>query len=491
MSAPARAVPGSAALLTAVLDAGSFRPWDAPAAAPADASDGYRRELAAATVAAGTDESVVTGQGRVGGRRLAVAVSEFGFLAGSVGAGAARRLVAAIERATAERLPLLLSPASGGTRMQEGTPAFLEMIAIADRVAGHRRAGLPVVVHLRHPTTGGALASWGSLGTLTTAEPGALVGFLGPKVYRALHGSDFPPGVQTAANLHERGIVDAVTGPDGLAERLHRLLALVERRPVPAAAADRPSEDRADRAVPAETAPDAWTSITATRRPDRPGVRELLEQQAHDVVELDGTGAGETAAATVLCLARIGGAACVLVGQDRAAARPPGPADLRVARRGFALARELRVPLVTVIDTAGGELSADAENGALAGEIARCLADLTDLPVPSVSVLAGQGAGGAALALFPARRRLAAEHAWLTPLPPEGASTIVHGTPDRAAEVVADQRVRAADLAELGAVDRIVPEPADNDGPGAFTARLAAAIAAELHTAAATGPRRR
>ncbi|ALE72553.1 acetyl-CoA carboxyl transferase [Pseudonocardia sp. EC080610-09] len=485
MSAPARAVPGSAQLLATVLDAGSFRSWDAPATPPAGADARYRRELAAARDAAGTDESMVSGEGRVGGRRLAVAVSEFGFLAGSVGSTAARRLVAAVERATDERLPLLLSPASGGTRMQEGTPAFLEMITIADRVAAHRRAGLPVVVHLRHPATGGAFASWGSLGTVTTAEPGALVGFLGPKVYRALHGTDFPPDVQRSENLAARGIVDAVTGADGLARLLDALLAVVERRPTVAPAAPPSPEPHGG------PAPDAWASITATRRPDRPGVRELLDREAGDVVPLHGTGVGEIAAATVLCLARIGSTPCVLVGQDRAAERPPGPADLRVARRGFALARELRLPLVTVVDTGGGELSADAENGALAGEIARCLAELADLPVPSVSVLAGQGSGGAALALFGSRRRIAAGNAWLTPLPPEGASAIVHGTPDRAAEVVAAQQVRATDLADAGAVDRIVPEHPDAaDEPAAFTARLARAIEEEVRIAA-TGPGRR
>lgn len=479
MSAPAGRAVGCAALLDAVLDPGSLRSWDLPAAIPADASPGYRHELAAAARASGTDESVVTGVGRVGGRPLAVVGSEFGFLAGSVGTAAARRLVAAVERATAEGLPLLLSPASGGTRMQEGTPAFLEMAGIARAVSAHRRAGHAVVGYLRHPTTGGALASWGSLGSLTVAEPGALVGFLGPKVYRALHGTPFPRGVQTAENLHARGVVDAVLDPAGLRGLLRRALAVLDRRP---AAAPAPTASH-----PAGPAPAAWESVTATRRADRPGLRELLDRGARDLVELHGTGDGEVAASTLLGLARLGGVSCVLVGQDRRAGaqHPPGPADLRVARRGMALAAQLRLPLVTVIDTAGGELSAGAENGALAGEIARCLAELSALEVPTVSVLCGQGAGGAALALLPADRRVAAQHAWLTPLPPEGASAIVHGTPDRAAEVVAGQRIRAADLLDIGAVDRVVGEyPDAAQEPAAFVDRLVGVVAEELHVAA-------
>ena len=129
---------------------------------------------------------------------------------------AAERLVRAIERATEERLPLLAAPASGGTRMQEGTVAFLQMVKIAAAVAAHRAGGLPYLVYLRNPTTGGVFASWGSLGHVTVAEPGALIGFLGPRVYEALYGEPFPEGVQRAENLYEHGLVDAVL-PRGVA----------------------------------------------------------------------------------------------------------------------------------------------------------------------------------------------------------------------------------------------------------------------------------
>src|SRR5205085_1275458 len=105
------------------------------------------------------------------GRRVAVIVNEFSFLAGSIGTAAAHRIVAAVRRATDERLPLLASTASGGTRMQEGTPAFVTMADIARALSEHKAAGLPYLVHLRHPTTGGVFASWGSLGHLTSAEP--------------------------------------------------------------------------------------------------------------------------------------------------------------------------------------------------------------------------------------------------------------------------------------------------------------------------------
>ena len=155
----------------------------------------------------------------------------------------------------------------------------------------------------------------------------------------------------------------------------------------------------------------------------------------------------------LVALTRLDGQPCVLVGQDRARQSPTspmGPGALREARRAMRLAEELGMPLVTVIDTPGAELSAHAEERAIAGEIARCIATLTTMTVPTVSVVLGQGCGGGALALLPAREVIAAEHAWLSPLPPEGASAIVHGDVSHAAEMAELQQVGVLDLAGPG-----------------------------------------
>jgi acetyl-CoA carboxylase carboxyl transferase subunit beta len=128
-------------------------------------------------------------------------------------------------------------------------------------------------------------------------------------------------------------------------------------------------------------------------------------------------------------------------------------------------------------------LSAEAEEGGLAGEIARCLAELVTLDTPTVSVLLGQGSGGPALAMVPADRVLAALHGWLAPLPPEGASAIVFRDVDHAPELAVAQGIRSRDLLRNGIVDAVVPEHTDAaDTPADFTARLSATIAGELHT---------
>ncbi|MET3804394.1 acetyl-CoA carboxylase carboxyl transferase subunit beta [Nakamurella sp. UYEF19] len=468
---------GAADLIDIVLDAGSFASWDVPVVRPGGLDPRYLEELRAAAAKAGTDESVLTGAGTIMGRRVALLAGEFGFLGGSIGVAAADRLEAAIRRATNEGLPLLAATASGGTRMQEGTPAFVRMVRITEAIAVHKAAGLPYLVYLRHPTTGGVFASWGSLGHVSVGEPGALIGFLGPKVYQALYGSPFPSGVQTSENLLTHGIVDAVLAPERLGEIASRALnVLMPGSPTIVVGIEAPAP-QADCS--------AWESIEFTRRPDRPGVRELLRFAATDVVALSGTGQGEQQSGLRLVLARFSEVSCVLLGQDRTKQSGDtllGPAALRVARRGMRLAAELNLPLVTVIDTPGAALSKEAEEGGLAGEIARCLEDLVVLGAPTVCVLLGQGSGGAALALLPADRVIAARHAWLSPLPPEGASAIMHGGDvSFAAEMAAQQHVRAADLLLRGTVDRIVPE-FEHAGaePAAFSRRMGATLAAEL-----------
>ncbi|MFI6215473.1 carboxyl transferase domain-containing protein [Nocardia brasiliensis] len=508
-------------LLGQLLDPASFVSWDRPPVTVA-ATPRYREDMQQAAVAAGTDESVLTGAGMLRGRRVAVIACEFGFLAGSIGVAAAERIVSAVERATELGLPLIASPTSGGTRMQEGTVAFVQMVKIAGAVAAHKSAGHPYLVYLRDPTMGGVFASWGSLGHMTFAEPGAMIGFLGPRVYQALYGQPFPEGVQTAENLYRRGVIDGAVTVTVFRRIAHRALSVFSGVLAPESVVANviPSRTRSDALNSAEAerqqvaAPDsvagtaapgqdsgagtdpaaasspvgaaalsAWESVLISRRPDRPGIRDLLRQVTQRV-PLSGTGQGESDRTVVHALARFRGQPCVVFGHDRTGQLGEyamGPAALREARRAMALAEELRLPLVLVIDTVGAAMSKEAEERGLAPEIARCLADLVTLDTPTVSVLLGQGTGGGALALLPADRVLAATHGWLAPLPPEGASAIVYRDTGHAAELARAQRIRAADLHADGVVDRIVPEfPDAADEPVDFARRMVAAIATEL-----------
>ena len=251
--------------------------------------------------------------------------------------------------------------------MQEGTLAFLQMATITAAVAAHQAAGLPYLVYLRHPTTGGVFASWASVGHLTLAEPGALIGFLGPRVYQALTGAAIPDGVQTAENLLAHGLVDAVVPPEELSGYLDRVLAALARR-------TGDSLRRRPR-LPGVRGPDADAGLgigrCAPAAPDRPGAADLIRTAATDCPLRLRRGRADR---LLIALARVRRPPCVLAGQDRT--RPlRRMARRRCGRRNAACGwpPTCGLPLVTVIDTPGGELSPAAEeDGSPARSPAAC-----------------------------------------------------------------------------------------------------------------------
>ncbi|MCU0296624.1 MAG: acetyl-CoA carboxyl transferase [Candidatus Nanopelagicales bacterium] len=442
--------------LAALLDPGSVDPIAVPLR---PASGDYAATLERAAQRSGVDESVQVMVAAVDGHRVLVIASEFAFLAGSVGHSAADRVVEGYRRATAERLPVITLPTSGGTRMQEGAAAFFRMTDIARAAHEHLASGAVRIGWLRNPTTGGVKATWGSYADITAGEPGALLGFLGPKVFEALHEEAFPP-VQTAENLARVGVIDAVIALENLRGWVTRILSVTNGVDV---------DEPIGSPLPAAEV-DAWDAITLTRDAGRPGPEAVLDLLT-DRTELHGTHTGETGTGVRVVLGRLRGQRAVVVAQGR---RSVSPQDLRLAQRGLRLAQRVGLPLVTIVDTPGGELSGTAEEAAMAGEIARTLQMLTGLTVPTVSCVMGQGCGGAALALIPARTVICMENGWVSPLPPEGASVISHGTTDRAAEMARSQGVTARALRDAGAVDVVAGEGCD------LPSAVADAIAREL-----------
>jgi acetyl-CoA carboxylase carboxyl transferase beta subunit len=458
----------AADLIGMLTDGGSFTAWDEDLVPgdPLRFTDvrPYAERLEDARRGAPTTEAVVTGVGRLGGRHVVLVVGEFGFLAGTQGVVVGERVTRAFDRATVRGLPVVGLPTSGGTRMQEGALAFVQMLKIAASVSAFRRSGNRYVAWLRNPTTGGVLASWGSLAHVTWAQPGALIGLTGPRVIAALEGSALPEHVQRAEHLHSHGVVDGVVPADELRQCLARTLDAVgptspalgpPRYIWPTDSAPAPPAD----AGAART--DAWTAVTASRRGDRPGLPDLLDSAVRDRVLLRGDGAGGRDDGCVTAVCTWHGTPVVVVGHDRPAGgrgAAVGAAGYRAARRAMCLADELGLPIVTVVDTRGAATTAVAESGGLAAEIARCMATMSAVGVPSVAVLLGEGSGGGAIAWLAADRVVAAGRAWLAPIAPEGASAILHRSTDRAADLARTQAIDVDSLQWLGLVDEIVPE---------------------------------
>ena len=216
--------------LSTILDPGSFRELNGKLSA-ADPLEfpGYREKLDAARRKTGLQEAVVTAVGTVDGRRCVVGVMDGRFLMGSMSAAVGEKITLAIEHAAKNKLPLILFTASGGARMQEGILSLMQMAKTSAALARFSQKGLLFISVLTDPTTGGVTASFASLGDVILAEPGALIGFAGPRVIQQTIGETLPEGFQRSEYQDRHGFVDAVVPRGRLRETLSRLLRLHER----------------------------------------------------------------------------------------------------------------------------------------------------------------------------------------------------------------------------------------------------------------------
>jgi len=217
------------ALLT---DEGSWEPFDRNLrSVDALRFESYRDRLAAAYRKAGTDDAVLTGRGDIEGLPVQLAVMNFKFMGGSMGSVVGEKIARAALRSLDEAMPLVIVSASGGARMQEGVLSLMQLAKTSVVVAQLREKGIPFVSILTNPTTGGVSASYAMQGDVIVAEPGAVVGFAGPRVIKQTIGQDLPEGFQTAEFLLEHGMVDAVVPRGRLANTTSRLLRMLVNQP--------------------------------------------------------------------------------------------------------------------------------------------------------------------------------------------------------------------------------------------------------------------
>ncbi|MBB3660460.1 acetyl-CoA carboxylase carboxyl transferase subunit beta [Rhizobium sp. BK650] len=181
------------------------------------------------------EDTILAGLGKVQGLKLVAVVHEFNFIGGSLGMAAGEAIVKAFERAIAEKCPLVMFPASGGARMQEGIMSLMQLPRTTVAVDMLKEAGLPYIVVLTNPTTGGVTASYAMLGDIHLAEPGAEIGFAGKRVIEQTLREKLPEGFQTSEYLLEHGVVDMVVKRHDIPETLARLLKILTKKPATAA----------------------------------------------------------------------------------------------------------------------------------------------------------------------------------------------------------------------------------------------------------------
>jgi len=462
----------------------------------------YRARLLDARKQTGLREAVVTGVARIDGLPVVLAVFDFTFLGGTMGSVVGEKIADAFEVATRRRWPVVSVTSSGGARMQEGMLSLMQMAKTAAARGRHHAAGLAHISVLAHPTFGGVAASFASLGDVLVAEPGAQIGFIGPRVIEATIGETLPPGSHRAERLFAGGMVDMLVDRRALREAVSCLVHHL-RRPPPARRAAGRLPARATK--PASDRP-AWEIVQVARRPDRPTALLYIRRLLSRFVELHGDRQFGDDPAVVGGLGELDGQAVVVIGQERgatpqeASARRRGmayPEGYREALRLMNLAAKFRLPLVTLIDTPGAYPGYEAEQRGIAQALAHDLQAMALLPTPVVAVVIGEGGSGGALALAVGDRVMMLENAYFSVISPEGAAAILYRDVSRAEDLAAALKLTAPDLLRLGVIDEIVPEPpggahADPDAAAESVRRhLRAALDALGHQSADRLLRRR
>lgn len=477
--------------LASLLDHGTFHEDDRGVTSidPISFQDrrSYRSRVIDAQRRTGLAEAALTGTGSVFGREIVVAVLDFSFLGGSIGVVAGERLARAFEKATARRVPLVTVCSSSGTRMQEGLLSLMQIPRIAVAAQKHHLAHLPHISVAADPTTGFAYAGLLSMADIILAEPNALMGYAALRVVQEASGSNLPEHAHTAESHVAHGLVDGVVDRPRLREVLAGLLDLTQSE---FRAAANGSHDA--RGTTTQAHGNAWRSVELSRHESRPSARDLIARMTTAFFELHGDRIGGDDPGIVAGIASIGGESVVVVGQERpdstdSAPAWIGPGGFRKARRAMKLAAKFRLPLVTLIDTAGVNPSLESEEAGLGEAISSCITTMLEIPVPTVAVIVGEGNSEGAVAMAVADRVLMLENAAYEVIRPEDAAKILYQEVARAGEVAERLRLTASDCLRLGVVDAIVPEP----GEGAHTDHAETALLARRAILRALGQVRR
>jgi acetyl-CoA carboxylase carboxyl transferase subunit beta len=466
--------PGYTEWITTLCDRGSWTSWaDEPSGEdPLGFDDrlpeglmSYRRQLATRRASNRCADAVISGTATIGGHPVALLLSDYSFLAGTMGVATADRVSRAFDRALELGLPMVALVASAGVRMQEGPMALMQMTRAGAAAARFRHGGHGYFVYLGDPSMGGVLASWGGLATMTFGAPGALLGVTGPRIVSLATGKQSPATVpEHTEEWLRRGLLDDVVTLGALRARLQTLLGVLAERTIA-------HEPQPQRLVPAPvTAHDQWSAVVATRSADHPAARLLVESVCTEASSLRGVRRADDDPSLRCLVGRLCGRAVVVIAHERwsdGRRARVGVSGYVKARRTIAVANELRLPIVTMIDTPGPDDSGGPTAASLAYEIAALTQDMIAARVPTLALLLGEGGGGAAIAFLAADHVIAARNAWLAPIAPEAASAILLGTPARAAEIARAQRIGAEDLLRLGVVDVVVDDAEPRGDPAA------------------------
>lgn len=451
-----------------VTDEGSFEEWDSDLQGgnPLEYK-GYKEKLEKLQEKTGLSEAVITGKAKIDGRETAIGVCDGRFLMASMGEAVGEKIARAVERATEERLPVILFACSGGARMQEGIVSLMQMAKTSAALKHHSDAGLLYISILTDPTTGGVTASFAMLGDVILAEPKALIGFAGPRVIEQTIGQKLPEGFQRAEFLLEHGFLDAIVERPQMKAVLSKILALHENGKGTdfnrkECAQDLVADGRKEEKLT------AWQRVELSRRKDRPVGSDYIDALFTDFVEFHGDRYFADDKAIIGGVARFHGMTVTVIAQAKGRNTKeniernfgmPKPEGYRKALRLMKQAEKFARPVICLVDTPGAFCGLEAEERGQGEAIARNIYEMSGLKVPVVSIIIGEGGSGGALAMATADEVWMLENSIYSILSPEGFASILWKDSSKAKEAAEVMKLTAENLKAQGIVERVFAEP--------------------------------
>lgn len=451
-----------------VTDEGSFEEWDSDLQGgnPLEYK-GYEEKLEKLQEKTGLSEAVITGKAKIDGRETAIGVCDGRFLMASMGEAVGEKIARAVERATEERLPVILFACSGGARMQEGIVSLMQMAKTSAALKHHSDAGLLYISILTDPTTGGVTASFAMLGDVILAEPKALIGFAGPRVIEQTIGQKLPEGFQRAEFLLEHGFLDAIVERPQMKAVLSKILALHENGKGTdfnrkECAQDLVADGRKEEKLT------AWQRVELSRRKDRPVGSDYIDELFTDFVEFHGDRYFADDKAIIGGVARFHGMPVTVIAQAKGRNTKeniernfgmPKPEGYRKALRLMKQAEKFARPVICLVDTPGAFCGLEAEERGQGEAIARNIYEMSGLKVPVVSIIIGEGGSGGALAMATADEVWMLENSIYSILSPEGFASILWKDSSKAKEAAEVMKLTAENLKAQGIVERVFAEP--------------------------------
>ena len=461
-----------------VIDEGTFEEWDHDLTGGNPVNyKGYPEKVQALQEKTGLKEAVVTGRGKINGRETVIAVCDGRFLMASMGWAVGEKITRAVEHATEEKLPVIIFACSGGARMQEGITSLMQMAKTSAALERHSKAGLLYVSVLTEPTTGGVTASFAMLGDIILAEPGALIGFAGPRVIEQTIRQKLPKGFQRAEFLVEHGFVDDIVRRENLKETLGKILEMHEGQSTDSTSENEkasyinkdefsPKSDVAHAGInPYLT---AWERVQLSRKTDRPSGSDYIEALFTDFMEFHGDRNYGDDRAVIGGIAKFHGRPVTVIVQEKGTNTKeniahnfgmPMPEGYRKALRLMKQAEKFHRPVICFVDTPGAFCGIEAEERGQGEAIARNLRELAGLKTPVLSIVTGEGGSGGALALAAGDQVWMLENSVYSILSPEGFASILWKDSTKAKEAAAVMKLTASDLYQKGIIEQVIPEP--------------------------------